>query len=169
MLARTNITIVFLLYLLFSGYASQAQRQLLLLKNGHVLHRFYPGDDIYIKVKGNSDRIHSYINNILEDAVVLHTDTIPFHKIERTYIYESARRNANGAQLVAAGVLLFAIDYVNQEWIQKRDYEAGRGIPIASGILVAGGLPLMIIKKKSQVISYKYRLLMVKAGDPLYR
>jgi hypothetical protein len=35
--------------------------------------------------------------------------------------------------------------------------------------LVATGLPLALIKKKSQVISYKYRLMMVKAGDPLYR
>jgi hypothetical protein len=160
---------LFFFILLSFSFSSFAQRQLLLLKNGKVLHRFYPGDDIYIKIKGNADRTHSYLNNILEDAIVLQQDTIPFRSIERTFIYESERRNVNGAQLVAAGVLLFGIDFVNQQWVQKTDYKATSGISIASGVFIAGGLPLMLIKKKSQLISYKYRLLMVKVGDPLYR
>jgi len=155
--------------LIFLFSYSFSQRQLLLLKNGHVMHRFYPGDDIYLKLKGSPDRIHSYLNNILEDALVLQKDTIPFHTIERTYLYESATRNSNGAKLVVAGVLLFGIDFANQEWIQKKEYDASSGVTIASGVLVAAGLPLMLIKKKSQIISYKYRFLMVKVGDPLYR
>jgi hypothetical protein len=116
---RRAATLLFFLILFFSGSVLHAQRQLLLLKKGRVLHRFYPGDDMYIKLKGSPDRIHSYLNNILEDALVLQKDTIPFHKIERTYIYESERRNSNGAMLVVAGVLLFGIDVINQEWIQK--------------------------------------------------
>ena len=169
MSVRIPVTLLFFLVLLFLGSPLQAQRQLLLLKNGHVMHRFYPGDDIYLKLKGSEERIHSYLNNILEDALVLQNDTIPFHTIERTYLYESERRNSNGAKLVVAGVLLFGIDFVNQAWIQDKDYDPGSGVTIASGVLVAAGLPLMLIKKKSQVISYKYRFLMVKVGDPLYR
>jgi len=162
-------TLLFFLIFFFSGSALHAQRQLLLLKKGRVLHRYYPGDDMYLKLKGNPDRVHSYLNNILEDALVLQKDTIPFHTIERTYIYESERRNSNGTMLTIAGVLLFGIDVINQEWIQDTGYSPSSGISIASGVLVATGLPLALIKKKSQVISYKYRLMMVKAGDPLYR
>jgi len=161
--------VLFILPFLFSSFSLFAQRQLLLLKNGHVMHRFYAGDEIYIKVKGNPDRIHSYINNILEGALVVHTDTIPFHQIERTYLYESARMNSTGTHLVAAGCLLFAIDQINETAIQKNDFSLNRGISIASISLATVGLPLMLIKKKSQVMSYKYRLMMVKAGDPLYR
>ena len=168
-MARIGAVLIFILAFLFSGLDLHAQRQLVLLKNGHVMHRFNPGDDIYIKVKGNPDRIHSYLNNILEDAIVLHTDTIPFQRIERTFLYESARRNANGAMLATGGILLFGIDFVNQEWIQKTGYEATSGVSIASAVLITAGLPLALIKKKSQVLGYKYRLLMVKAGDPLYR
>lgn len=165
-----NCTYIFLFFILIlSGFSADAQRQLILLKNGRVMHRFYPGDDIYIKLKGNPDRLHSYLNNILDNALVLQQDTIPFYKIERTYLYESARRNANGAMLVSGGILLFGIDFVNQEWIQKTGYEATSGISIASAALVTVGLPLALIKKKSQVLGYKYRLLMVKQGDPLYR
>lgn len=166
---RIPVVILSFLLLFFSGTVLHAQRQLLILKKGHVMHRFYPGDDVYLKLKGSPDRIHSYLNNIMEDALVLQKDTIPFHKIERTYIYESERRNSNGAKLMVAGVLLFGIDYANQEWIQKKDYDASSGVSITSAVLVGTGLPLMFIKKKSQVISYKYRLMMVKAGDPLYR
>ncbi len=164
-----NGIVAFLLTLLFSASAAQAQRQLVLLKNGYVMQRFNPGDEIYVKVKGNPDRIHSYLNNILEDAIVLHTDTIPFHQIERTFIYESARRNANGVMLLGGGILLFGIDAINQEWVQKTGYEPSSGVSIASAVLVTAGLPLALIKKKSQVLGYKYRLLMVKTGDPLYR
>jgi hypothetical protein len=148
--------------LIFLCFPANAQKQLLLLKKGKILHRFYPGDDIYIKIKGNPDRIHSYVNNILDNAVVLHHDTIPFHQIERTYIYESGGRNAAGTTFVGAGVILFLIQLINQGEIDS-------GVTIVSGALVGVGLPMMLIKKKSQVLSYKYRLLMVKAGDPLYR
>jgi hypothetical protein len=161
---------IFLLFcLLLISIKTFSQKQLILLKKGQVMHRFNAGDDIYIKVKGNPDRIHSYVNNILPDAVVLSQDTIPLHKIERTYIYESARMNSSGSKLVAAGVLLFLIDQVNEVVIHKNDFKIDRGVTITSFALITAGLPLMLIKKKSQVISYKYRFIVVKAGDPLYR
>jgi hypothetical protein len=156
------------LILIFLSFSAIAQKQLLLLKGGTILHRFYPGDDMYIKVKGNQDRIHSYVNNILSDAVVLNQDTIPFHTIERTYFYESAQMNSAGSKLLAAGILLCLGDYINQVAIQKNDFEIGRGVILVSATLITAG-SLMLIKKKSQLLSHKYRLMMVKAGDPLYR
>jgi hypothetical protein len=166
---RKGPTAFFSLILLFLSFAAPAQKQLLLLKKGKVLYRFLPGDGIYIKLKGNPDRIHSYLNNILDDAIVLHHDTIPFHTIERTYVYESAGRNTSGGTLVAAGVILFSIDQVNSVIIQKNDFEINSGVTITSLAFITAGLPLMLIKKKSQVLSYKYRLMTVKEGDPMYR
>jgi hypothetical protein len=155
--------------LFISSLPSFSQRQLLLLKKSSVMHRFYPGENIYIKIKGTPDRIHGYINNMLEDALVINTDTIPFHSIERTYLYESRRRNSSGSKLVVAGCLLFAIDQVNEVAVRKNGLSIDSGVSIASLTLAAVGLPLMLIKKRSQQISYKYRFLMVKEGDPLYR
>lgn len=145
-----------------------AQKQLLLLKKGKIMHRFLPGDDIYIKVKDNPDRIHSYINNVLDHAVVVHRDTIPFHTIERTFIEEGGLANLFGGMLVAAGTVYFVIDQVN-ELREGNGLNIDRSVAVGSGICVGVGLPLMLTRKKSQKLGYKYRLLMVKQGDPMYR
>jgi hypothetical protein len=158
---------VSLLFLLFS-FSAVAQKQLILLKKGKPMHRFNAGDDIYIKIKGNPDRIHSYVNNILDDALVLHHDTIPFHTIERTYLEEGSLLNLFGGMLVTAGTGYFLIDQVN-ELTKGNDLSINKGVAIGSATCVVVGLPMMLTRKKSQKLSYKYRLLTVKAGDPLYR
>ncbi len=153
---------------LFISFASFAQRELVLLKKGKIMHIFMPGDDIYLKIKGNPDRIHSYVNNILNNAVVLHTDTIPFHTIERTYLQEGNIANLFGGMLVAAGSVYFLVDQMN-ELREDNGLNINKSVAIGSGICVGVGLPLMLTKKKSQKLGYKYRLMMVKRGDPMYR
>ncbi len=154
--------------LLFLSLTSFAQRELVLLKKGKIMHIFMPGDDIYLKVKGNPDRIHSYVNNILDNAVVLHTDTIPFHTIERTYLQEDNLANIVGGLLVTAGTVYFLLDQAN-ELRQGNGLNINKGVAVGSAICVGAGLPLLLTKKKSQKLGYKYRLMMVKAGDPMYR
>lgn len=157
------------LFLVSIGTGAVAQKQLLLLKKGKIMHRFHPGDGIYVKVKDNPDRIHSYINNIFEDAVVLQNDTIPFHTIERTYLDESNLANVFGGLLVTAGALYFVIDQAN-EVRQGNGLNINKDVAIGSGLCIGVGLPLMLAHKKSQKLGgYKYRLLMVKQGDPMYR
>lgn len=153
---------------LFISFASFAQRELVLLKKGKIMHIFMPGDDIYLKIKGNPDRIHSYVNNILDNAVVLHTDTIPFHTIERTYLQEGNIANLFGGMLVAAGSVYFLVDQMN-ELREGNGLNINKSVAIGSGICVGVGLPLLLTKKKSQKLGYKYRLMMVKRGDPMYR
>ena len=154
--------------LLFISLTSFSQRQLVLLKKGKIMHIFMPGDDIYLKIKGNPDRIHSYINNILDNAVVLHHDTIPFHTIERTYLEEGNIANLFGGLLVAAGSVYFIVDQMN-ELREGNGLNIDKGVAIGSGICLGVGIPMLLTKKKSQKISYKYRLMMVKKGDPMYR
>ena len=154
--------------LLFISITSFSQRQLVLLKKGKIMHIFMPGDDIYLKIKGNPDRIHSYINNILDNAVVLHRDTIPFHTIERTYLEEGNIANLFGGLLVAAGSVYFIVDQMN-ELREGNGLNIDKGVAIGSGICLGVGIPMLLTKKKSQKISYKYRLMMVKIGDPMYR
>ena len=159
--------LISVLLLLFS-FSLTAQKQLVLLKKGKIMHYFMPGDDIYLKVKGNPERIHSYVNNILDNAVVLHTDTIPFHTIERTYLKEDNTMNLFGGFFVAAGSVYFLIDQANQ-LREGNGLNIDKGVAIGSGLCLGVGLPMMLIKKKSQKLGYKYRLMMIKRGDPMYR
>lgn len=119
-------------------------------------------------MKGDDNITRSYVNNILEYAVVLHQDTIPFIKIERLYISEPSVINKIGGMLTVGGGGLFAIDQVNQ-LIQGNGLNLDQDISTVSLISVGVGLPMMLIRKKSQRLRYPYKLLMVKLGDPLYQ
>ncbi|MCU0420582.1 MAG: hypothetical protein MUC38_13095 [Cyclobacteriaceae bacterium] len=160
-------TALFLALVLMSQLAI-AQKQLLLLKRGKVIHVFRPGETIRLKRTDDENITRSYVNNIFEYAVVLHQDTIPFQKIERLYVPEPSVMNKLGGMLVVGGGGLFAIDQVNQ-LIQGNGLSLDQDISTISLACVGAGLPMMLIRKKSQRLRYPYRLLMVKLGDPLYQ
>src|SRR5687767_760650 len=110
--------IIFLLFL-FVVQLAEAQKQLVLLKRQKVMLRLYPGDEIVLKLKGSKRIRTSYVNNIFEDAVMIHNDTIPFHKIDRIYFHQTKFYNKVGGALVAGGAALFLIDQFNVLVVQK--------------------------------------------------
>ena len=66
------------LFLMLSTVGYAQRRQLVLLKGQKVIKRFIPGDDIRIKLKDNDQIINSYINNLTDTSVFVHTTNIPF-------------------------------------------------------------------------------------------
>jgi hypothetical protein len=158
-----------LLVLFIFPLATRAQKQLVLLKREDVLLRLYPGDEIRLKVKGRDTPIKSYVNNLFDGTIMLHRDTIPFDQIERIYFKRPLRINIIGGTMVLAGTLLFGIDQLNHSAIQDNEATLDRGVTTGSIALVVLGLPMMLWKKKSQKINYKYRLLTVKEGSVFYQ
>ncbi len=156
------------LLLIAVSHLVPAQKQLLVLKRGHVIHVYRPGETIRLKRKDDENVTRSYVNNIFDYAVVLHQDTIPFQQIERLYINEPSVMNKVGGMLVVGGGGLLAIDQVNQ-LIQGNGLNLDQDISAVSLACVGVGLPMMLIRKKSQRLRYPYRLMMVKLGDPLYQ
>lgn len=162
--------IISLLALICLCSVSLAQKkQLVLLKRQDVLLRLYPGDEIRLKVKGRETPIKSYVNNLFDNAIMLHRDTIPFSEIERIYFHQSVRANVYGTVMVVGGVLLFGIDQLNQSVVQDKEASLDPGVVAVSAVLVGAGLPMMLWKKKSQKLTYKYRLLTVKEGSAFYK
>lgn len=156
------------LLLIAVSHLASAQKQLLVLKRGKVIHVYRPGETIRLKRKDDENVTRSYVNNIFDYAVVLHQDTIPFQQIERLYINEPSVMNKVGGMLVVGGGGLLAIDQVNQ-LIQGNGLNLDHDISAVSLACVGVGLPMMLIRKKSQRLRYPYRLMMVKLGDPLYQ
>jgi len=162
-----NYTVVFFVFV-FS--ASWGQKQIVLLKGERVMHRFLPGDDIYLKVKNDPVRYHSYVNNILDDALVLgNNDTIPYRSIERTYTGQRKFWSGLGKTMIQVGVGIFLIDQFNNVVVQGNDATLDNGITKFSITCVAVGLPLMLIKKKGEPIGYKYKLYPIDKRSPFYR
>jgi hypothetical protein len=153
---------------LFWFHAAAAQKQLLVMNRQRVLLRLYPGDEIVLKVKGNKQVRTSYVNNIFEDAVMIHRDTIPFHKIDKIYFSQTKFYNKLGGALVAGGAALFLIDQFNVVVVQGESPSLDSWVSTVSISSIGLGLPLMLIKKKSQRINGRYRLMMVKEGSSFY-
>jgi hypothetical protein len=165
----TYIQKFFLISLLVcSACSAQAQKQLVLLKREKVLIRLNPGDEFVISLKGEKQKLSSYINNLLDTAVMLHKTVIPFHKIDRIYFRHTGLVNLVGKFLVVAGVAYFVIDQFNVIVVNGDDATLDDDVTKASVAMVAAGLPMMLIKKKSQKLGGKYRLMTVSEGSPFY-
>jgi hypothetical protein len=155
--------------LLALSISSFSQKQLVLLKGEDVLLRLYPGDEIKLKVKGKKTVMTTYINNLFDNRLVTHRDTIPFANIERLYFKRPLRINIIGGAMVFGGICLFGIDQLNHTVIQGNEASLDRGVTTASIALVGFGLPMLLAKKNSTKLNYKYRLLTVKEGSIFYR
>lgn len=145
-----------------------AQKQLVLLKNEKVRLRLYIGDEIIFKMKGADRRRISYVSNVFDTAVMAHNTIVPFHRIERVYFKQGNFANVIGGLLVVGGAGYFLIDQLNVSIIQG-DPSIDEGVVRSSAVMVAAGLPLMLLHKKSQRIGGKYRLILAEKGSPFYR
>lgn len=154
--------------LLFVAYGSVAQRQVVLLKGQRVLWRLKGGDDFVYKLKNDKKKYSSYVNNIFDYGILAHRDTVRFNDIDRLYFRTSRFYNRLGAKLVVAGGFLFLIDQVNVSLIQGQEPSLDAWVTKVSLGALAVGLPMVLIKKKSQRLSYRYRLLTVRKGSMFY-
>ena len=169
-----NLIIAFrvLCFFVFSVVACHecvAQKQLILLRGQDVRLRLYPGDEIVLKVKGSKNLTRSYVNNLLENAVILHRDTVPFNRIERIYFNHNSRLNRIGGLLVGGGATLLVIDQVNNSLIQGNDFSFDSKFTTSMLAMIGAGLPMMLIKKKSEKIGKKYRLMVATKGSAFFR
>lgn len=157
------------LFLIVSSIGYAQRRQLVLLKGQRVIHRYLPGEDIRIKLKDNDQIINSYVNNLTDTSVLVHTTDIPLHKIERVYFHRSTATNKIGTILVIAGTGLFLIDQFNVVVVNGENPNIDAGVAKFSIGTVALGLPMMLIKRKYIKTSYKFKLLSVDETSLLYQ
>jgi hypothetical protein len=158
-----------LLIILLAAPHTQAQKQLVLLKKEKVVLRLYPGDDIVFKTPGRRFPRTSYVNNLSDTAVVIHNDTIAYHNIERLYYRQTRFYNILGGVLVIGGAGFTLVDQVNWVIVQGNKPSLDQSVSRISLPSLIIGLPLMLIRKKSQRLNHKYHLLMVKPGSIFYK
>jgi len=151
-----------------ASLAANAQKQLVILQGEKVILRLNPGDEFNFSLKNKKGIQRSYINNLFDTAVMAHKTIVPLHKIDKIYFKQYTLRNLVGKFLVVAGVGYFLIDQVNVVLVNGDEASLNKSVTNTSIVLVAVGLPMMLIKKKSQRIGSKYKLYVVEEGSPFY-
>jgi hypothetical protein len=146
-----------------------AQKQLILLKDEKVLLRLYPGDEIMLSLNGKKEPIRSYVNNISDSSVTIHRDEIAFHTIDRIYFTRGNFLNVVGGLMVVGGAAYFVIDQFNLVVVHGEGFDIDQNVSIASASLIGVGLPLMLLKKKSQKLGGRFRLRMADKGSAFYQ
>jgi len=154
--------------LLFQGVFAFGQKQLVVTKREDVLLRLHVGDAFVYKAKDSKRRHDTYVRALADTAVVTHMDTIPFHRIERIYFRQHKFYNTVGAALVIFGGGLFLIDQLNEVVIRGGKPNLDERTTRLSLGALAVGLPMMLLKKKSQRIRYPVRLMTVDRGSIFY-
>jgi hypothetical protein len=140
-----------------------------ILKGERVVLRLRPGDEIVFKLKNSKRKWVTYVNNLSDTAVTVHRDVIPYHSIERIYFDQSKFYNRIGGAMVFGGAALFLIDQLNVVVVNGEDPSLDSWVSTVSLTGIVVGLPMMLLKKKSQKLNYKYHLLVVKKGSPFYQ
>jgi hypothetical protein len=160
--------LVFLTLLFFVINLSFGQKQLVVLKKENILLRLYPGDEFIFTLKGSKKIRRSYVNNLNDTSVLAHNDIIPYHRIDRIYVKRSNLLNVIGGILVVGGIGYFVIDQVNVVLVHKEDANLNENVVTASAVMLAAGLPLILLKKKYVRIRGKYRVMTVEKGSGFY-
>jgi hypothetical protein len=144
------------------------QRQVVVLKGQQIIWRLKPGDDFIYKLKNKKGKHESFVNNIFDYGILADRDTVPFNEIDRLYFNTPRFYNRLGGAMVVGGGALFLIDQLNVVVVHGDEPSLDAWVTKVSltGLIV--GLPMMLIKKKSQRMNYKYRFLTVRSGSIFY-
>jgi hypothetical protein len=167
---KVHLQISILLYftLILASHLSYAQRQLVVLKYDEVVARFSVGQTFDFKYKGSSDKISTYIQNFSNTEVITHDDTVSLYEIDKIYFKQHAVYRTIGAALVMVGVGRFVIDQINNVAVHGNRPSLDSEVNQFSISTVTAGLPLFLIRKRSQRMLYKYKAIIVDRDSHLY-
>jgi len=143
------------LCLLICSVSAVAQKQLILLRNDHVVGRFTEGEYLRVVMKDGSKR-EGVIIELLEFSAVTSNDTVPYNKIDKVGIPKDQRRGIApllGGLMMAVGVTFIGVDALNSATGHTAKGGIDPQIAKTSAVLIAAGSLLMFIKPKYQRVN----------------
>jgi hypothetical protein len=159
------VSVIFICAITCSAFC---QRQVVVLKRQDIIWRLKPGDDFVYKLKNKKEKHESFVNNIYDYGILADRDTVRFSDIDRLYFHTPRFYNRIGGAMVVGGGALFLIDQLNVVVVHGQEPSLDAWVTKVSLTALVVGLPMMLIKKKSQRMNYKYRFLTVRSGSIFY-
>jgi len=143
--------------LLAGSLNAYAQTFLVLEKMGTKKRfEFHPGQTVTVRLYGDKFYTPLVINGFGDKSIIAADKTYPLQDIYMVKIPDrSPVIRGSGFTLMVAGVLLFAIDALNQTVVQGSYYKFSPGVAIASGALIGGGA-IMYFGGRTKVKLHKW-------------
>lgn len=154
---------------LFFTVSSHAQKHLILLKHGKVVGRFPESSYIYLILKDGRKK-EGRIVELLEFAMMLSSDTVPFNKIKKVGIPKEERRGISplfGSFLLVGGVVYFGIDQINSA-LGYNPPGVDQQVVKISAIMIAIGAPLVFIRPAYRRVNTDTFLRTIDYKSPFY-
>ena len=123
------------------SFSASGQTFLVLEKMGtKKRYEFQQGTQIEVLLNNDDFYTRLTILNLGDSAIFSESDTVIFSSIKAVKLRgENTWLKIAGPSLMLAGVLLFAIDAINQTAVSGGSYEVSTGVAVASTTLVVSG------------------------------
>lgn len=147
--------------LLLITLSAQAQKQLVLLKNGKPVGRYIEGEYMYFIMKDETKRegkvieLYEFYAVIVNPVAPLGVDTVQFNKIRKILIPKEERRGLSkkfGFLFLAGGVTYLTIDLINSA-AGYNSPGVDPNVVKASAVLIGVGSLLYFIRPKWRVVN----------------
>lgn len=156
--------------LIFLSFATNAQKQLVLLQRGNPVQRFREGEYIHFVMKDGSRR-EGMIVELLEFSVITSNDTVQFNKIRKVGIPKDERRGLSkkfGFLFLAGGIVYLGLDLINSS-AGYNTAGVDQQVVKASAILITVGSLLYFIRPKWRRVNQGTFLRTVDYKSPFYK
>jgi hypothetical protein len=158
-----------LCFLLCGTFTTHAQNQLVLLKGERLLFRFIQGDHLEVTLKSGRKLPKSFIVSVNDTTIITGYDTIPIHEIKKVHVSRKTLLNQIGLLAMMGGVGYFLIDEFNSIVVNGEKPDVDEGVAKVSAGLLVGGATLYFIRKKSERIRGRVRLLSADRQSYFYK
>ena len=140
----------------------QAQEMLVLQKPGKVKRvEIKPGTTIQFRLKGSNQVYKKEILRFEDSAMVFANYKVFLDEINMIKIPLNPRLRKYSETIMAAGIILFVADQINNSVIDDNSFSLNRGVSITSTAMIAGGFLIRFLQKRKFKIPGKHKLKLI--------
>jgi len=171
-MSKIRFCIFFLVFFLFSSNFTFSQKQLIIMKNGHVRASFKEGEYLRFVLKKDHRHAEGHIVELNDFSMITSNDTVKFKDILKINIkkHRGPARTANGigGLLFLGGIVYLAVDQLNvaSGINAQNDTPAEWIVPIAA---IGVGAAMIFIRPKYMRINGIQYLQTVDYASPFYQ
>jgi hypothetical protein len=112
--------------------------------------RYYQGDELHFKLKGDKYIYHTRISDFQADGIIINEALIPLSQIKSIIVYNRSGLFKQAKRLIPkAGIVFIALDMVNPIITRGENLKVQTQSVLIGGAITAAGLALNLFNKRT--------------------